>query len=810
MLNTSVGANISVSNIDVLFEKMPRYKRTEFEEEEETSSMASMAVDAPINPPSSQAKVRYSLPGRRRNVWERASPLEKVLSVCVVALLLLVAVLSLVLHSRASVPPVEVVHVSARNGSARSHHDRNVTEYCVTPACVTVAAAVLNAMDQSVDPCTDFYQYACGGWIRSNPLPDDKSIWGTFGKLWQENQIVMKNVLENDEIQTKSEAERKARVYYRSCLDKNETIEELDGKPMLDLFNKIGGWNISGDFDISQWNFQRTLELLHNQFNRGGLFSWGIGEDERNSSRNILQLDQGGLGLPTRDYYLNKSKDDEVLVAYLNYMTKVGVLLGGEENSTREQMEDVIEFETKLANITTPADERRDDEELYHKKTISELQNLAPVIDWTSYFNSAFRRVNRTIQSSQELVVYAPEFIRKMSELVTNYLSTPKGKVVLSNYLGWSLVQSLTSCLSKPFREASKILRKALVGSVGGESPWRYCVSDTNEVIGFALGVMFVREVFHGESKPMAESMINEIRDAFKENLPFLKWMDPETRKLAKEKADAITDMIGFPLFILDPKQLDQKYDGMEFGEDTYFDNNIEVGQFALLTNMRKLDKPTNRSEWKMTPPTVNAYYTPTKNQIVFPAGILQAPFYDPYYPKSLNFGAMGVVMGHELTHAFDDQGREYDKHGNLHQWWKNSTLESFRERTQCIVDQYSSYEINGENLNGKQILGENIADNGGLKAAFHAYKDWVISHPMELPLPAVPLTNNQLFFVGFAQVWCSTSTPEAMHLQIVNDPHSPAKFRVIGSLSNSADFAREFKCSPKSAMNPENKCEVW
>ncbi|XP_054713276.1 endothelin-converting enzyme homolog isoform X1 [Uloborus diversus] len=795
----------------IQLQPLPRYKRTEFDEEE-TSSMASMAVDAPMVTSASSGttglQVRYS-PGRKRNFWERASPLEKVLMLCVLFLVLLVAILSIVLDTYITAQTVKVVHISAVNGST-SITKSNATEYCVTPACVTVAAAILNAMDHTAEPCTDFYQYSCGGWIKSNPLPDEKSIWGTFGKLWQENQIVMKNVLEDDSFELKSEAEKKARTYYTSCLDKNETVDKLGPKPMLDLLNKVGGWNISGDFNISQWNFQRTLEIIHNEYNRGGLFSWGVGEDERNSTRYILQLDQGGLGLPTRDYYLNKSKDDEVLVAYLSYMTKVGVLLGGEENATRAQMEDVIEFETKLANITIPAEERRDDEELYHKKTISELRELAPVIDWTQYFNSAFKLIGREISPTQELVIYAPEFIRKMSELVTQYLSSPEGKIVISNYLGWTLVQGLTSCLSKSFREAYKVLRKALVGSEGGESPWRYCVSDTNGVIGFALGAMFVREVFRGTSKPMAETMINEIRDAFKENLPLLKWMDPETRKLAKEKADAITDMIGFPEFILDPKKLDKKYEGLEFSEDTYFQNNIKVDQYSLLINMKKLDKPSNRSEWKMTPPTVNAYYTPTKNQIVFPAGILQAPFYDPNYPKSLNFGAMGVVMGHELTHAFDDQGREYDRFGNLHQWWKNSTIESFRERAQCFVDQYSSFEINTENLNGKQTLGENIADNGGLKAAFHAYQDWAKTHAVELPLPGVPLTNNQLFFIGFAQVWCSTSTPEAMHLQILNDSHSPAKFRVIGTLSNSEDFAREFKCPAKSAMNPKKKCEVW
>ncbi|RWS28414.1 endothelin-converting enzyme 2-like protein, partial [Leptotrombidium deliense] len=248
----------------------------------------------------------------------------------------------------------------------------------------------------------------------------------------------------------------------------------------------------------------------------------------------------------------------------------------------------------------------------------------------------------------------------------------------------------------------------------------------------------------------------------------------------------------------------------LNFKEDEYFANNVKFNTFSLNKNLKKIGKPANRSEWEMTPPTVNAYYTPTKNQIVFPAGILQAPFYDVNYPKSLNFGAMGVVMGHELTHAFDDQGREYDKRGNLHPWWKNSTIKKFEERIKCFIDEYSSFEINGDRVNGKQTLGENLADNGGLKAAFHAFEDWLNTHPTELPLPGLNFTNRQLFFIGFAQVWCSVTTPEALKLQILNDPHSPAQFRVIGTLSNSHEFAENFNCKLGSRMNPKEKCEVW
>lgn len=576
------------------------------------------------------------------------------------------------------------------------------------------------------------------------------------------------------------------------------------------------------------------------------MFSWAVGTDERNSSRNVIQLDQGGLGLPSRDYFINNTNKN-VVDAYFSYMVKIAELMGCKD--CEPAMKDVLEFETAIASIMLPQDQRRNDETMYHKYSLKEFTQQAPFLNWTKYFDDAYEFHSKTsisfssqlkklplnytlaytnhssqtehksekpsmitrkiITQDEYAVVYSPEYFQDLTTLLRNQMKTARGKITVANYLGWSVIQSLTPSLPESFRDASKVLRKTLMGSEGIEPNWRWCVTDTNQVMGFALGAMFVRKVFKGESKARVEEMINSIREAFQENMDSLEWMDSNTRQLAREKADHIKQMIGFPEFIMNSERLGNKYEGLELEEDNYFGNNIKVNVLSLRENMERINKPSNRTEWEMTPPMVNAYYTPTKNQIVLPAGILQTPFYNLAYPDSLNYGAMGVVLGHELTHAFDDQGREYDKDGNLEKWWYNETLRNFEERVKCLVDQYNDYKIDDNHINGKQTLGENIADNGGLKAAFRAYSRWADKHPSPR-LPGLNLTNSQLFFVGFAQVWCSNSTPEALRLQILNDVHAPAEYRVIGTLSNSEDFVREFDCPTNSKMNAQKKCTVW
>uniref|UniRef100_A0AAY4EI74 endothelin-converting enzyme 1 n=1 Tax=Denticeps clupeoides TaxID=299321 RepID=A0AAY4EI74_9TELE len=622
----------------------------------------------------------------------------------------------------------------------------------------------------------DFYQYACGGWIRKNPLPDGRSRWNTFNSIWDQNQAVLKHLLENATFNSSSEAERKTRNYYLSCLNE-QRIEELGAqKDVVWLLYFLNYFlYVTCGYRVPHINVWAECEFL------------------------LTQVDQSGLFLPSRDYYLNKTANDKVLKAYLDYMVELGMLLGGEKNSTQVQMREILEFETALANITVPQDERRDEEKIYHKITIAELQTLAPAVDWLDYLTSALSPLE--LNDTEPVVVYAKEYLQQVSDLINK-----TDRSLLNNYMMWNLVQKGVPSLDQRFENAQDKLLESLYGTKKSCTPrWQTCIGNTDDTLGFALGALFVKATFDKESKDIVK-MINEIRAAFKDSLDNLGWMDKQTRQAAKDKADAIYDMIGFPEFILDPKELND-YD---VSDDNFFQNMLNFYNFSARVMADQLRKPPNKDQWSMTPPTVNAYYMPTKNDIVFPAGILQAPFYAHDHPKALNFGGIGVVMGHELTHAFDDQGREYDKDGNLRPWWQNSSVEAFKNRTECMVDQYNQYTINGEHINGKQTLGENIADNGGLKAAYHAYKSWVQRYGEEKRLPAVNLTNDQLFFVGFSQVWCSVRTPESAHEGLMTDSHSPPKYRVIGTLSNSPEFAEHFQCPLGTPMNSGHRCEVW
>ncbi|KAM8805099.1 endothelin-converting enzyme 2 [Eudromia elegans] len=672
---------------------------------------------------------------------------------------------------------------------------------CLTDACVRVASKILEALDPEADPCQDFYQYSCGGWIKRNPLPNGRSKWSTFNSIWDQNQAIMKHLLENSTFNSSSEAERKTQRYYLSCL-REQRIEELGAQPLVELIDKIGGWNITGPWNQS--NFMEVLKMVSGTYRATPFFTVYVGADSKSSNSNIIQVDQSGLFLPSRDYYLNKTANEKVLAAYLDYMVELGTLLGGTKEPTRLQMQQVLDLETQLANITVPQAERRDDEKIYHKMSIAELQALAPAIDWLDYL--AYALAPLELADTEPVVVYGDTYLQQLSELING-----TERSVLNNYLIWNLVQKTASSLDQRFETAQERLLETLYGTRKSCTPrWQTCISNTDDTLGFALGSLFVKATFDRDSKAVAEEMISEIRTAFEVSLDQLDWMDEKTRQAAKEKADAIYDMIGFPDFILDNKELDDVYDGYEVSEDSFFQNMLNFYNFSAKVMADQLRKPPNRDQWSMTPQTVNAYYLPTKNGIVFPAGILQAPFYARSHPKALNFGGIGVVMGHELTHAFDDQGREYDKEGNLRPWWQNSSLEAFKNRTECMTEQYGRYTVHREKVNGRQTLGENIADNGGLKAAYNAYKSWLQKNGEEKRLPALGLTNHQLFFVGFAQVWCSVRTPESSHEGLVTDPHSPDKYRVIGTLSNSRDFVEHFGCPLGSPMNPGKHCEVW
>ncbi|KAK7127685.1 hypothetical protein R3I93_020307 [Phoxinus phoxinus] len=672
---------------------------------------------------------------------------------------------------------------------------------CLSEPCVTVASSVMGSLDRSVDPCQDFYNFACGGWMKKNPLPEGKSRWGPFSNLWEHNMAVMKNLLENTSMKSLTKAEEKAQWYYQACMNESK-IEELGGKPLQDLINQTGGWGLKDPWEKD--NFQEVLQTVSANFRTSPFFTVFVSTDSKSSNSNIIQVDQSGLGLPSREYYLNKTANEKYLKAYLNFLVELGILLGGSEETSHKMMLEIIDFETALANITVPQENRRDEMKIYHKMQVKELATLAPAVDWIPFLSAVFAPV--ALNDSEPVVVYAKEYLQEVSELISN-----ANKSVLNNYMIMKVVRKMVSILDQRFQDAEQRFLEVMYGTKKSCTPrWKLCVSDTDSALGFALGALFVKATFSEDSKAFVEDMVSEIKWAFEDSLKTVGWMDPETKKAAKEKADAIYNMVGYPKFIMNPKELDKVFNDFDVVSELYFQNVMNYYNFSARVTADQLRKTPNRDQWSMTPPTVNAYYNPTKNEMVLPAGILQAPFYNHAWPKAMNFGGIGVVMGHELTHAFDDQGREYDKDGNLRSWWQNSSVDAFKLQTQCMVEQYGNYSINKEPLNGKHTLGENIADNGGLRAAYKAYVNWMEKNGEEATLPALGMTNHQLFFVGFAQVWCSVRTPESSHEGVITDPHSPSRFRVIGTISNSHEFSKHFGCKADSPMNPKQKCELW
>ncbi|XP_056591248.1 endothelin-converting enzyme 1 isoform X1 [Triplophysa dalaica] len=753
--------------------QMSTYKRATLDEEE----LLDTGSDGIYHTSSMQVGLQRGLGPR---CWAVKTRVERklVVVVCALSLALFICIITLGLHYKESHPGT-----------------------CLSEPCVSVASAVMSALDRSVDPCQDFYSFACGGWMKKNPLPEGKSRWGPFSNLWEHNMAVMKNLLENTSMKSLSKAEQKAQWYYESCM--NETkIEAFGAKPLQDLINQTGGWGLTGPWEKD--NFQEVLRTVSAIYRTSPFFTVFVSTDSKHSNSNIIQVDQSGLGLPSREYYLNKTANEKYLSAYLNFLVDLGILLGGSKETSQKIMEEIVDFETALANITVPQEARREELNIYHKMQAKELYTLAPAVDWMPFLSAVFVPV--VLNDSEPVVVYAKEYLQKVSELISN-----TNKSVLNNYMMMKVVRKMVSILDQRFQDAEQRFLEVMYGTKKSCTPrWKLCASDTDSALGFALGALFVRATFSEDSKAFVEDMVSEIKWAFEDSLKTVGWMDPETKKAAKEKADAIYNMIGYPKFIMNPKELDKVFNDFDVVSDLYFQNVMNYYNFSARVTADQLRKAPNRDQWSMTPPTVNAYYNPTKNEMVLPAGILQAPFYNHPWPKAMNFGGIGVVIGHELTHAFDDQGREYDKDGNLRSWWQNSSVDAFKHQTQCMVEQYSNYSINKEPLNGKHTLGENIADNGGLRAAYKAYVNWIKKNGEEATLPALGMTNHQLFFVGFAQVWCSVRTPESSHEGVITDPHSPPRFRVIGTVSNSREFSEHFGCGADSPMNSKRKCELW
>lgn len=724
-------------------------------------------------------------------------------------------------------------------------------------------------MDTSVEPCADFYTYACGGWAKSHPIPPDKTVFDTFETLREMLDAALRVELErpNGEEPTPSlsrlekrvepaaaipvstsplqratapapptalddeggdpasdaggaekrkqaaasagahtDATTKAKWLYKSCMN-HELLEARGVAPLVELLRKLGGWPV---LDPAGWD-DRGFDWLHlvaqlRLYNNDILISEWVGPDVKNSDQYVIQLDQTGLGLPTRDYFLAPS-NAPYLKAYRDFMVEVMELLGADTATAVAHAAEIVSFETSLAQIVASSEERRNVSQLYRRLSLQGLCDLVPGVDWRRYLAVV---LGRNIPDEQPVVIFA---LRYMSDLVALVDKNPRR--VVADYLLWRFVRHRINSLGDLFGAAKQRLLHALMGREAVPPRWKTCVAHVNSHMGMALGALFVRRYFDHNSKQDTLEMTRDITQSFREMLNETEWIDEETRRLALHKVDSMQLRIGYPDFVLDRPALNERYEDVDVHPDKYFENTLNILRKLARVEQERLGTPVNKTLWNTAPAVVNAYYSRNKNQIMFPAGILQPPFYHRHLPRSLNYGGIGVVIGHEITHGFDDKGRLFDEHGNLLQWWGEDAIINFHERAQCLINQYSNYSVSEIDLliNGENTQGENIADNGGVKQAFRAYERWAAQHAdaaQAETLPGVNATGRQLFFINFAQVWCSSMRPEAMRSKLKIAVHSPARFRVIGTLSNSREFAEVFNCPVGSPMNPGEKCSVW
>ncbi|XP_065200179.1 neprilysin-1 isoform X2 [Planococcus citri] len=709
-------------------------------------------------------------------------------AICCISAMILILFISLIFNT-------SQIHTSKKNGP----------RICLTQECVKTAAFLLTGMDQSVDPCDDFFEYACGMWNKIHVIPEDRSSITTFEVLADQLQHVLRRLLEEPINNRDNSATRKAKMVYKSCINTSEI--KLNGeKRMKELVNSFGGWPVADKRWTSRANFsmEELLGQLKKELNEGILFEVWVGPDDKNSSLHVIQMDQLQLGLPGRDYFL-KNTSDGTLTAYYNYMVTVATLYGADQQDAVKEMKDVLDFEIRLASITVPETDRQDTSEIYTKLTLSELKTKVPEINWSQYF---YQILFTMLKDDEPIVFYSLPYYIKLNKV----LATTNHRVV-QNYAIWRLLMNnILPHMTNGYQQACLAFKKVLLGISSERNRWSQCVEWTNKRLGMAVGALFIQENFNPDSKESAVEMIRNIREAFNELLDENEWMDEETKKLAREKAEAMNERIGYPEILTQFEELDVEYQKLNVTHQHFFRNMFNVLQFECSRNMDKLRKPVDRDKWTTEPAVVNAFYSPNKNDIVFPAGILQPFFYSKYFPKSVNYGGIGVVIGHEMTHGFDDRGRLFDKSGNMKEWWNNATIQAFKKQIQCIINQYSDYKIDEINLylNGHLTVGENIADNGGLKQSFRAYQKYVERFGDEPLLPGLNLTHEQLFFLNYGQIWCGSMRPEEALAKLRSSSHSPGKFRVIGPLSNSHDFAKAFDCPPNTRMNPTKKCVVW
>jgi len=710
--------------------------------------------------------------------------------------------------------------VAMESGQVNLHKKADDVKYCLSSGCVKAAADLIHIIDEDVDPCDNFYDFACGKLIEESIIPEHKSKVGAFDTVRDKLNQRLKKLFEDKAESGEPPVFQSVRNLYKSCMNQDH-IDENAKSDVLDLVSKLGGWPVLGDdFNPEDFAWYKLSSIANALgYSTGKIVSIGISSDADDSTKRIMEIDQASLGMDRE--YITKGFDDKDVQAYYRYMVDASVYLGADKEVAEKELKESLMFEIELAGLTMKREDRRNKTALNNKMMLDAVQEFYD-LDWVQISNDQLENPEIGGLVGSEIVnVATPKFLKDVKQLIDK--TDPK---VVRNYMMWRFVSGSFGFLNEEARDISQDYAEVLTGTKTQAPRWETCVKATAGLSGSlywyegsltnAVGSMYARKYFPLENKNIADEMVQKIRKEFKIMLDELAWMDEATREEAHQKVDSMTPWIAYAKEILDDDLLNEFYEGMELNGESYIKNYLKMKQFINRYYTKEFRIPIDTKSWKTHggAAIVNAFYSPSENSIQFPAGILDGLFFQADRPSYMNYGAIGMVVGHEITHGFDDTGSQRDGEGNLKNWWTKLAKNNYLEKTQCVIDQYGNYtvEVNEEtiNLNGINTQGENIADNGGYKEAIRAYNRLVEEYGEEPRLPGLDYTNRQVFWLTGASIWCNAIRPATLKSRVLTDPHSPGRFRVNGSFRNLKEFAQDWNCPSGSNMNPVKKCSVW